>query len=194
MNHLEAGQLVDLARGLIEDGEAAALRPHLDDCNRCRAALDRLSLVVRTARAASAVPATAVREANALAAAPPSQAFGAIGARLVFDNFLQPLMAGVRGTAQDRHLLFEADHWAIDLRVVRSDRALSITGQLANAATPTQGCAGVAVLAWSTEGVVGRGLTGSLGEFTIACPDVGSLTLEIRSSPAITIRIPPART
>jgi anti-sigma factor RsiW len=194
MNHLEAGQLVDLARGLIEDGEAAALRVHLDACDRCRASFDRLSLVVRAARAASAVPATAVREANALAAAPPSQAFGAIGARLVFDNFLQPLMAGVRGTAQDRHLLFEADHWAIDLRVVRSDRALSITGQLANAAAPTQGCAGVAVLAWSTEGVVGRGLTGSLGEFMIACPDVAHLTLEIRSSPAITIGIPPPRT
>jgi hypothetical protein len=194
MKHLEAGQLVDLARGLIEDAEAAAMRPHLDECDRCRAALDRLSLIVRTARAASSVPAAAVREANTLAAAPPSQAFGAIGARLVFDNFLQPLMAGVRGTAQDRHLLFEADHWAIDLRVVRSDRVLSITGQLANAAAPTQGCGGVAVLAWSTEGVVGRGLTGSLGEFTIACPDVGHLTLEIRSSPAITIGIPPART
>jgi len=76
---------------------------------------------------------------------------------------------------------------------VRSDRALSITGQLANAAAPTRGCKGVAVLAWSTDGVVGRGLTGSFGEFSIACPDVVPLTLEIRSSPAITIGIPPAR-
>jgi anti-sigma factor RsiW len=194
MNHVELGALVDLARGLLEDGEAAALRAHLDECGRCRAAFDRLSLVVRAARAASSVPATAVREADDLAAAPPSPAPGAIGARLVFDNLIQPLAAGVRGTAQDRHLLFEADHWAIDLRVVRSDHALSITGQLANAAAPTEGCAGVAVLAWSTEGVVGRGLTGSLGEFTIACPDVAHLTLEIRSSPAITIGIPPART
>jgi len=193
LNHIEPGRLVDLARGLIDESEAAALRPHLDDCDRCRAVLDHLSLVVRAARAASAVPPAAVREANALAA-PPSPASGAIAARLVFDDLAEPLTAGVRGTAQDRHLLFEADHWAIDLRVVRSDRALSITGQLANAATPTQGCAGVAVLAWSTAGVVGRGLTGSLGEFTIACPDVGSLTLEIRSSPAITIGIPPART
>jgi anti-sigma factor RsiW len=194
LNHVEPGQLVDLARGLIDESEAAALRPHLDECDRCRAVLDHLSLVVRAARAASAVPATAVREANALAAAPPSAASGAIAASLVFDDVAEPLTAGVRGTAQDRHLLFEADHWAIDLRVVRSDHALSITGQLANAATPTQGCAGVAVLAWSAAGVVGRGLTGSLGEFTIACPDVGSLTLEIRSSPAITIGIPPART
>jgi anti-sigma factor RsiW len=193
LNHVEPGQLVDLARGLIDESEAAALRPHLDDCDRCRAVLDHLSLVVRAARAAFAVPAAAVREANALAATP-SPASGAIAARLVFDDIAEPLTAGVRGTAQDRHLLFEADHWAIDLRVVRSDRALSITGQLANAATPTQGCAGVAVLAWSTAGVVGRGLTGSLGEFTIACPDVGPLTLEIRSSPAITIGIPPART
>ena len=30
-------------------------------------------------------------------------------------------------------------------------------------------------------------------EFSIACPDVAPLTLEIRSSPAITIGIPPAR-
>lgn len=193
MTHVEPGPLVDLARGLIDEGEAAAWRPHLDGCDRCRAVLDHLSLVVRAARA-SAVPATAVREANALVTAPPSPASGAIEARLVSDDVVEPLRAGVRGTAQDRHLLFEAEHWAIDLRVVRSERALSITGQLANAAAPTQGCAGVAVLAWSTEGIVARGLTGSLGEFTIACPDVGSLTLEIRSSPAITIGIPPART
>jgi hypothetical protein len=194
MKHLEPGQIVDLARGLIEDGEAAALRPHLEECDSCRAALDRMSLVVRAARVASAVPARAVREANALAAAPPSHASGVIEGRLVFDTLVVPLSPGVRGTAQDRHLLFEADHWAIDLRVVRGDHTLSITGQLANAQAPSQGCAGVAVLAWSTEGIVGRGLTGSLGEFTIACPDVGYLTLEIRSSPAITIGIPPVRT
>jgi hypothetical protein len=194
LTHVEPGQLVDLARGLIDEGQAAAWRPHLGDCDRCRAVLDHLSLVVRAARAASAPPATAVRGANALATAPPTPASGAIAARLVFDDIAEPLTAGVRGTAQARHLLFEADQWAIDLRVVRSDRALNITGQLANAAIPTQGCAGVTVLAWSTDGVVGRGLTGSLGEFTIACPDVASLTLEIRSSPAITIGIPPART
>jgi hypothetical protein len=99
----------------------------------------------------------------------------------------------VRGTTFDRHLLFEADQWAVDLRLVRRERALSITGQLANAAAPTRGCTGVAVLAWSAEGIVGRGLTGSFGEFTIACPDIAPLTLEIRSSPAITIGIPPAR-
>jgi len=135
MNHVELGQLVDLARGLLEDGEAAALRAHLDECGRCRAALDRLSLVVRAARAASSLPATAVREANELAAAPPSPDSGATAARLVFDDVAEPLTAGVRGIAQDRHLLFEADHWAIDLRVVRSDRALSITGQLVNVRT-----------------------------------------------------------
>jgi hypothetical protein len=192
MNHLEPAQLVDLARGLVGEDQAAVMRLHLDECGGCRAALDRLLLVVNAARAVSAVPAAAVREAIALAAwsAP---LVDAIGGRLVFDNLLEPLTAGVRGTSFDRHLLFEADHWAVDLRLVRSERALSITGQLANAAAPTRGCTGVAVLAWSTEGVVGRGLTGSFGEFTIACPDVAPLTLEIRSSPAITIGIPPAR-
>jgi hypothetical protein len=137
------------------------------------------------------VPPAAVGAANALAATWSAPSTGAIAGRVVFDTLLQPLAAGVRGPAQDRHLLFEADDWAVDVRLVRDDLALSITGQLANALAPTRGCAGVAVLAWSTEGVVGRGLTGSLGEFTIACPDVAPLTLEIRSSPAITIGIPP---
>jgi hypothetical protein len=70
---------------------------------------------------------------------------------------------------------------------------VSITGQIANALAPSRGCTGVAVLAWSADGVVGRSITGSFGEFTIACPDVAPLTLEIRSSPAVTIGIPPAR-
>jgi anti-sigma factor RsiW len=192
MNHLEPGQLVDLARGLIADDEAAALRPHLDGCDRCRAALSRLSLVVRAARLASSVPADAIREVNDLAGAWSQPASPAIDARLVFDTLRQPLAAGVRGGAQDRHLLFEAEHWAVDLRLVRRERALNITGQLANALAPSQGCAGVAVLAWSTAGIIARGLTGSLGEFTIACADIAPLTLEIRSSPAITIGIPPA--
>ena len=193
MNHLEPAELVDLARGLVADDEAAPLRRHLEDCGRCRTALERLSLVVRAARTDASMPGAAVREAEALAAEWSSISAQAIGGRLVFDTVLEPREAGVRGSALDRHLLFEADQWAIDLRLVRSERALSITGQLANAAAPTRGCTGVAVLAWSTEGVVGRGLTGSFGEFTIACPDVAPLTLEIRSSPAITIGIPPAR-
>jgi hypothetical protein len=191
MNHLDAGQLVDLARGVLAEDEAAPLRPHLDQCERCRADLDRLSMVVRALRV-SEVPSAAVREAKALAAAWSTPEGPTITASIVFDNLFQPLTPGVRGGLEDRHLLFEADHWAIDLRLVRSERALSITGQLANALAPTLGCTGVAVLAWSPEGVVARGLTGSFGEFTIACPDVAPLTLEIRSSPAITIGIPPA--
>ena len=193
MNHIEPAELVDLARGLIADDEAARLRRHLEDCGRCHAALGRLSLVVRAAHVDASMPAAAVREAEALAAEWSTISTDAIGGRLVFDTVLEPREAGVRSSALDRHLLFEADQWAIDLRLVRSPHALSITGQLANAAAPTRGCTGVAVLAWSTEGVVGRGLTGSFGEFTIACPDVVPLTLEIRSSPAITIGIPPAR-
>lgn len=193
MNHLEPGQIVDLARGLLADDAAAAARAHLDGCDPCRRAFDRLALVVRAARADSSVPADAVREAQALAESSPDPLPESIGGRLVFDNLLQPQVAGVRGASLDRHLLFEADQWAVDLRLVRSDRALSITGQLANAVAPTRGCTGVAILAWSTDGVVGRGLTGSFGEFTLACPDVAPLTLEIRSSPAITIGIPPAR-
>ena len=192
MNHLEPGQIVDLARGLIAEAEAAALRPHLDQCDRCRAALDRLYVVVGALRVSAEVPAAAVDAAKALAADGPTPEGPSITASLVFDNLFQPLTAGVRGSLEDRHLLFEADHWAIDLRLVRTERALSITGQLANALAPTLGCTGVAVLAWSTEGVVARGLTGSFGEFTIACPDVAPLTLEIRSSPAISIGIPPA--
>ena len=193
MNHLEPGQLVDLARSLVADEEAAALHRHLEECARCRAALERLSLVVHAAAMDSAVPAVTLREVEALADSWAAPAAGAIGGRLVFDNVIESRELGVRGASPDRHLLFEADQWAIDLRLVRSERALSITGQLANAAAPTRGCTGVAVLAWSTDGVVGRGLTGSFGEFTIACPDVAPLTLEIRSSPAITIGIPPAR-
>ena len=195
MNHLVPGQLVDLARGLLPDGDAAALRPHLDGCDACRAAFDRLSLVVRAARADVAVPAEAVAQATAVAEQWSQPLSDVIRGRLVFDNLLHPLQEGARGGVPDRHILFEAQQWAVDLRLVRREKALSIVGQLANAMAPTRGCVGVPVLAWSEQAVVGRGLTGPWGEFTITCADV-PITLEIRvAAPAIAIAIgsPPAQ-
>ena len=196
MSHLVPGQLVDLARGLLPEGDAAALGPHLDGCDECRAAFDRLSLVVRAARAALSVPAAAVEEATDLAAQWSQPLSDVIRARLVFDNLLHPLTEGARGGSRDRHVLFEAQQWAVDLRLVRREKALSIIGQLANATAPTRGCAGVPVLAWSAKAVVARGLTGPWGEFTITCADISSITLEIRvAAPSISIAIdiPPAQ-
>ena len=192
MSHPSPGLLVDLARGLSP--HADVLRPHLDDCDRCRGALDRLQLLVRVARIGSRVPALAVGDARALAGRWTKAPAVVEPARLVLDDVL-PLPTGLRATSrEDRHLLFEAAEWAIDLRLQRRDEALSITGQLANAMAPTRGCVGVAILARSPEAVIGRGLTGPLGEFTITCADVSPLTLEIRvTSPAIAIGIPPAR-
>jgi hypothetical protein len=195
MNHLVPGQIVDLARGLVPAPEADAMRPHLDGCDRCRTALDRLSLVARAARSARSIPSAAVGEGTAVAAQWSQPLSAVIRARLVFDNVVHPRAEGVRGGgARDRHILFEADQWAVDLRLVRRENALSIVGQLANAPAPTRGCVGIPVLVWNDHAVVGRGLTGAWGEFTITCADVAPLTLEIRVSElAIAIGIPPAQ-
>jgi hypothetical protein len=188
--HLTPAQIIDVARGLPTGVQPVA---HLAVCDRCRQAVDRFRQVVAAVRAAG-VPESALREAKALAADWPEPALPLITGRLVFDNALEPATPGVRGTTHDRHLLVEADPWAVDLRLVRRERTVSITGQLANAQTPTQGCVGVPVLARSADGVVGRDRTGTFGEFTITCADAAQLKLEIRvSSATIAIAIPPAR-
>jgi hypothetical protein len=175
VSHPSPGLLVDLARGTSRHTDV--LRSHLDGCEPCRRALDRFHVLVRAAGIAHEIPPHAPMTI----------------AHVVLNDRSPP--AGLRGRdREDRHLLFEAAPWAIDLRVQRRNGALNITGQLANATSPMRGCAGVPVLARSPDAVVGRGLTGSLGEFTIACADVSPLTLEIRVSyPGIAIGIPPPR-
>jgi hypothetical protein len=188
MSHPEPGELVDLARQLLGEDDERHVRQHLEACARCRRAVERLSLLVAVARRAQP-PADAVRRVEALGKAP-FQPTELLPARTIFDNLLEPLPAGMRGTVRDRHLLFEAGDWTVDVRLDRGPGRTALTGQLAHALS-SRPCSGVAVLARSDETVVGRALTGAWGEFTLDCGDCSPLRVEVLvPGPAIAIDLP----
>jgi hypothetical protein len=188
MSHPEAGELVDLARQILGEADERHVRQHLEDCARCRRAFERLSILVTVARGA-APPADVVRRVETLGAAPLKRT-DLLRARAIFDNLLEPLPAGMRGTVRDRHLLFEAGDWTVDVRLDREPGRTALTGQLAHALS-SRSCSGIAVLARSEETVVARALTGAWGEFTLDCGDCSPLTVEVLvPAPAIAIDLP----
>ena len=192
MSHAEPGQLVDLARGVLAQSDAAFVHAHVEGCAQCHAVLERLSLLVRAAAPPASDLADAVRRVRALG--PPAERRGPalVRARLVFDNLLQPLPAGIRGAAADRHIVFETDHWTVDLRLTPREHAVGITGQLMHALAMSQPCSDVAVVARSGEAVVGRTVTGAWGEFMLDCADPAALRLEILvPPPGIEIAVAP---
>jgi hypothetical protein len=192
VTHPDPGDLVDLARQLPVAGNEERARAHLQDCVPCRRAFERLTLLVEAARRSARPPEDAVRRAEGLVAREEDPAPAILRARLVFDNLLQPLPAGIRGGAPHRHLMYEADHWTIDLQIVFGERKIDITGQLAHALGPTRPCVGVAALARSARAIVARDVTGPWGEFTLDCGDLAPAQLEILvAAPAITIELPP---
>lgn len=190
MSHPDPGDLVDLAREIPMAGDEERVRGHLDACVPCRRAFERLSLLVEAARRAASPPDEAVRRAHDLTAREETPAPAPLRARLVFDNLIQPLPAGVRGGTPHRHLMFEADHWTVDLRMAFGERTLGITGQLAYALTPTQPCVGVAILARAARAVIARAVTGPWGEFTLECNRAPANLEILVPAPTIEIDVP----
>jgi hypothetical protein len=189
VSHPEPARLLDLARGVLTEAEAGPVWQHVDHCGGCRLSLDRLSLVLR-AIAAKGPSSDALERACTVASpvTPPSM----VRARLVFDNLLRPMPAGIRGGGGDRHLLFEAGHWMVDLRLSPGEGTLGLTGQLANSFTPSRPSPGVPILARSGEAIIGRTLTTAWGEFSLDCGGVTPLTLEVLVAPsAIEIQVTP---
>jgi hypothetical protein len=189
MSHADPGELVDYARQLLAGDAEHRVRAHLEGCVPCRRAFERLSLLVRVARGARAADEEAVRRVEAVVAT--SRPTPLVRARTIFDNLLQPLPAGVRGTVRDRHLLFEAGDWTVDVRLDQRPGRTSLTGQLAHSVS-ARPCSGVPVLARWEGQVVGRALTGSWGEFTLDCDERSPLTVELLvPATGIAIELPP---
>src|SRR5271155_3320337 len=94
------------------------MQEHIDDgCKKCAASLQMWRGVLEVARdeITFTPPADVVRVVKSQFAALIPQA--SHGVRLVFDSQLQPVTAGVRGSASARQFLYETDDYYIDLRV-----------------------------------------------------------------------------
>src|SRR5262250_1025048 len=104
--HYEAGEWVDFVRGLMSATEREAMRAHLNaGCVRCRevAGLFARAVLRATADASYSPPEYAVKCARAIYVLQhPREVTLAPGfvAKLVYDSFRAPLLAGVRDQQQ----------------------------------------------------------------------------------------------
>ena len=89
-------------------------------------------------------------------------------ARLVFDSFREPVMAGVRSQQRiARQALYEAGDYSIDLRMEkdRGTRTVVLVGQIANRVKPEERLAEIPIVLMSGREVVGRAQSNEFGEF-----------------------------
>ena len=197
MTHFSEADWADFVRG-VAVGDEAAMSAHLANCEECAALVSALRAVADLSlRDAEETPG-----ANSLHAAEAIfsmwrpervKVFSAPAARLLFDSFAMPALAGIRsGAAMYRQLLYEARPYAIDMRLdrFRDGRRMSITGQLATMDT-TRPVAGVRVTLTSDVDprVMEQVRTNNAGEFHLEYEPAPRLHLrvDVESCPKIAL-------
>jgi hypothetical protein len=137
MHHFSEQPWADFVREISRPDASRGIRAHLvSGCLKCKTAHDAWSRVQRlaTEESAYAPPENLVRLVKlgfASKAAQPRQAWTL--ANLVFDNFAQPLMAGVRsGALNVWQVIYEAEGLTVDLRFGRraQSKAVHLVGQV----------------------------------------------------------------
>lgn len=188
MKHYDTAHWLQFLRSELSDAPRDAMRGHLESpCKKCQFTLELLRKVETTARAESAlqVPESSVKIARSIFALhrPAHVEFGTrVRARLVFDSFREPSIAGVRSIRQvARQALYEAGEYAIDLRLEPdSDPAqVVMVGQIARrepTATPMNPSV-VALIGHRRE--IAKTVTNSFGEFQLVYHPSAPLRLRI---------------
>lgn len=174
MIHFDIGEWADFARGLVKGARREAMDAHLAaGCEKCGRWAAMLSKAARIAAVDShyEVPEYAVHRARVIfSLRQPERVslLARVASRLVFDSFMEPLPVGVRtGHRLSRQTLYEAGHYALDLRQEReSDSArIALVGQIVDRDTPGRNLAGVPVMLTSGKTVVARAISNEFGEF-----------------------------
>lgn len=188
MKHFEVEQWLDFVRGLAGTIDRVAMEQHLSQgCKKCSATVERLRRFVAAAAADARyqIPDWAVRSAcDIFGRQRPDKGLflPVVRAKLVFDSFREPGLAGVRSQAEIMHqAMYEAGDYCVDLRAERERGAdaVVLTGQIGNATQPEQRVSGVLVILMSGKEVVGRTVSNGSGEFQIECQAKKSLRLHV---------------
>jgi hypothetical protein len=143
MQHLSEQPWVDFVRGISGPDASRDIKAHLaSGCLKCKTAHEVWNLVERLAieENAYAPPENLVRLVKLGLASRPGLASNLARpaatwtmANLVFDSFLQPLMAGVRsGALNVWQVIYEAEGLTVDLRFGRraQSKAVHLVGQV----------------------------------------------------------------
>jgi hypothetical protein len=188
MNHFNIEDWTDYVRDVANRELRDLMDAHrATGCTRCERRIDaltRLSSVARSEKTIE-VPNHLVRSALALFASQSSN-FGArrasVVARLLFDSFMQPLAAGVRGQQRlSRQVLYQADGYSLDLRIEqeRDSSQLLVVGQVFDRSKPQSPIANVPVLLLSGPRLLQRVDSNDFGEFQLQYEPTTPLSLHL---------------
>lgn len=182
-------QLVDYLDGRLSDNDGGRVEEHLaGGCERCEADRNWYSLLksmkgVPESEPPSWVFRRAVRlfEARHHSESAPKRLARAV-ARLVFDSFNQPAVAGARSSgALSRHLLYAVDDYSIDLQIApKGESGADLIGQVLSASEPGfDSVAGLTIdLALKGE-TISSTVTDDIGIFIMSKIDLGEYDLQI---------------
>jgi hypothetical protein len=186
MEHFNVEKWIDFVNHAVTSIEKQQMAKHLNlGCESCQ---ETVSLWQRV-RASAAVegnyqpPDSAVRIAKAafVGAGLGSQKLRAESrVKVLFDSFLQPILAGVRSAGTGtRQMLYRADPYQIDVQLEMKPSAnrVVVTGQLLNLSNPKVTAGGIRILVSNMHGDVVHSVANEFGEFSGEVRNSGDLQL-----------------
>ncbi len=184
MEHFSVEKWIDFVNLAVTNSEQQRMEKHLSlGCSSCQKTVSLWQRVRASAAAEGNYqpPESAVRIAKAAFAGAGlgSTATGASNkVKLLFDSFLQPMLAGVRSAgAGTRQMLYRADPYQIDVQLEMKPGAnrIVVTGQLLNLGTPKVVATGTRVLVSNMHGDVVHTVANQFGEFSGEVKNSGDL-------------------
>ena len=134
--HLSSNIALDLGEGRLTVEENAFWRSHLELCKECTAEMGRwreFQIDVKRSHLMSA-PEESVKSAMLISSAGPQESGPSTRyavAALIFDSFLEPALAGARGTsATARQLVMRAEQFDIHLKIWGEREHRQMLGQV----------------------------------------------------------------
>jgi hypothetical protein len=187
MRHFTAEEWIDFVNQVTSPKQQGAMRKHLDTgCERCMETVALWQKLHNTGamEVSYQPPVAQVRLAKA--------AFATAGgakqrnemssfAEVMFDSFLQPLLAGARssGGLGTRQMLYRADPYQIDIQIEAKPEGnrLMVTGQLLDVSSPGVAGRDVKITLSNHRGNVVHTVTNQFGEFRSEIENTGDLEL-----------------
>ena len=201
MKHYEITEWLDFVRGFVGEAKQGEMARHLDaKCERCESTVKLLVqlAVVAQAEARYDLPEAAVQMARAIYALQRPERVEVLPrllARLVFDSFREPALAGVRGQQRiTRQAMYEAGDYCLDLRMEQERGAptVALVGQIVNRVLPEQKVADIPILLMVGKEVLGRARSNQFGEFQLEYHPRQPLSLHVpveRAGQEIEVRL-----
>ena len=173
MKHFTTEEWIDFANEAVVGSGRQEMESHLGEgCQRCKKTVSLWQKVRQTAKSAADCqpPENAVRIAKAgFTSARLEGKSGAPGlVEVLFDSFLQPLVAGARSSSSGiRQMLYRAEPYQVDVHIEAKPGAnkLTVTGQLLDLRNPDAPGRDVPVIISNLRGHVVQTVTNEFGEF-----------------------------